>query len=169
MKKLRFAGTFLLSALILLLCACSPRFNWREFRGSEAPYHILMPGKPSNMSKDVELAGLHLQMHMDAVEVSGLNFAVGSVKLSDPGQAWLVREAMKAGLINNIHGHISKDSPTPDAVIEISGQAQGGNQLGMAVRLLIRGPWVYQVLMVGPESSLQPEIIETFMTSFHAN
>jgi len=168
MRKKWLRGKFLLMTL-MLLCACSPRFNWREFHSNEAPYSILMPGKPSSLSKDVQLGGLNLTMHMDAVEVSDLNFAVGSVKLNDPGQAWLVREAMKAGLINNIHGHITKDSHMPDAVIEISGKARDGTTLNMAVRLIIQGPRVYQILVLGPESRLQPEIVETFMTSFHAN
>ena len=92
-----------LASLSLLLCACSPRFDWREVTVvREQPYQVLMPAKPASMSRVVQLAGQQLSMHMLAAEAGQISFAVGSVQVADPGQAGLIAKAMREGMLANI-------------------------------------------------------------------
>ena len=70
-------------ALALTLAACSPKFDWREVRGSEAPFSILLPAKPASISRELKLDGVLLKMQMTAADVDGISFAVGSGKVED--------------------------------------------------------------------------------------
>ncbi|MBC3862450.1 hypothetical protein H8K32_10100 [Undibacterium jejuense] len=165
-KKLRMSALILLSAL--LLSACNPQFNWREIHSNDAPFSVLMPGKADSFSQDIQLAGVTVKMTMTATDVGGLNFAVGSLKLADVSKTTEVLAAMQNGMIKNIQGRIIKPVSATNAVLEVQGKA-GGSDVVMAARFLNRGNWVYQVIVLGPQNKMTPEIIETFMSSFVAN
>ncbi|MBI3284441.1 MAG: hypothetical protein HYZ65_06250 [Burkholderiales bacterium] len=163
MKKIVLVST-------LLLCsACSPKFDWREIRGNDAPYTVLLPGKPTSFSKDMLLDGVELKMTMTASEAGGVSFAVGSAKLGRPEQAPHVLDAMKAGMVSNIHGKLADGTPAGAGDIEIHGQLQNGAPVLLVGRFVARGPWVYQAVIMGPERAVSREVIDTFMTSFKTN
>ncbi|MFZ6746421.1 hypothetical protein ACO0LC_24580 [Undibacterium sp. JH2W] len=154
----------------LMLCAaCSPKFDWRDTRGSDAPYSILMPGKTAGDSKDLQLEGIHLKMGMQATEVGGISFAVGSTKVGDTGQTGLVMEAMKKGMIRNVQGTPETTKITGPDMLEVRGKLHNGQAIMMVGRFLVRGPWVYQIVMLGQEKDMKQDVIDTYMTSFKAN
>lgn len=162
----------LLMSSMFVLMACSPKFDWREIRGTDAPYTVLMPGKPASASKDMQLQGVALHMNMTASEVAGINFAVGSAKLSNPGDAGIVIEAMKKGMINNIQGSLNTNTGQGGNAgndIEVRGQLKNGDAVIMAARFITKGPWVYQAVILGPEKAVTRDVIDTFMTSFKTN
>lgn len=154
------------TAAILMLLACSPQFDWREVRGSNAPFRVLMPAKPASFSREVQLAGLKLNMQMTAADAAGVNFAVGSVRLDEPGKAGIVAEAMKDGMLKNVQGQITKTADSPVGVVEVQGKLPGGEAVTMAARFIIKGPRVYQVIVIGPARQLKQDIIDTYMSSF---
>lgn len=154
------------TAAILMLLACSPQFDWREVRGSNAPFRVLMPAKPASFSREVQLAGLKLNMQMTAADAAGVNFAVGSVRLDEPGKAGIVAEAMKDGMLKNVQGQITKTADSPDGVVEVQGKLPGGEAVTMAARFIIKGSRVYQVIVIGPARQLKQDIIDTYMSSF---
>ena len=158
----------LLIASLLVCTACSPQFDWREIRGTDAPYTVLMPAKPASASKEMQLQGIALNMNMTASEVSGINFAVGSAKLNNPGDAGIVLDAMKKGMINNIQGTLNTHTSNNND-IEVRGQLKNGEAVLMAARFVSKGPWVYQVVILGPEKVVTRDVIDTFMTSFKTN
>lgn len=164
-----FSKKIFLTCAVLLCVACSPKFDWREVRGTEAAYSILMPGKPASFSKEMQLAGITLKMTMTATEAGGVNFAVGSAKLGDPGQAGVVIEAMKTGMIHNIQGQVTSTNTAGNDSIEVHGKLQNGTPVLMVGRFLIRGNWVYQVVAIGTEKALTREVIDTYMTSLKTN
>jgi len=161
----------LLSALLIgstiVLSGCNPQFNWRDVNSNDAPFRVLMPGKADSFSQDMQLAGIPVKMTMTATDVGGLNFAVGSVKLTDASKANEVLAAMQSGMIKNIQGNITKQVTPADTVMEVRGKA-GGSDVMMAARFLSHGDWVYQVIIIGPQNQMTPDIIETFMRSFVA-
>lgn len=154
------------TAAILMLLACSPQFDWREVRGSDVPFRVLMPAKAASFSREVQLAGLKLNMQMTAADAAGVNFAVGSVRLDEPGKAGIVAEAMKDGMLKNVQGQITKTADSPDGVVEVQGKLPGGEAVTMAARFIIKGPRVYQVIVIGPARQLKQDIIDTYMSSF---
>lgn len=163
------AKNFLLLSSLLLCTACSPKFDWREVRGSEAPYSVLLPGKPASYSKDMQLAGVSLKMNMQAAEAGGVSFAVGSARVGTPEQAQQVLDAMRAGMIRNIRADPAAVQSASGGELEVHGTLQNGTAVLLAGRFVARGPWVYQAVVMGPEKAVSRDVIDTFMTSFKTN
>lgn len=170
---LRFVS--LLAAGLLLLGGCSPTFDWREVHGTApAPYTVLLPGKPATFSRDVQLGETTTSMTMTAADIRGISFAVGTARLPDAAQAARALPAMKAALVRNINGTVRQETASQaadGARIDVEARgAQGANGAGTArllvARFISRGPIVYQVVLVGPETTISRETIETFFTSF---
>jgi hypothetical protein len=171
------SATPLVFLLTILITACSPKFDWREVHGGDSPYTVMMPAKPSEMSREIQLGQQVVTMHMNAAQIDGVNFAVGAAKMSDATQAQLTLAIIKTALIQKMAGHITHEKST---VGNIGGKVVFNDEFGasntvpnMAVsptrmlgRLVARDEWVYQVLVVGPEKDINKEAVETFLASF---
>lgn len=162
------------SALLALamLCACSPRYNWRE-SGDGAHFAVLLPAKPANATRTVDLDGPRVEMSMTAAEAGGATFAVGTAELADAAAAGRALDAMAAALLNNIGARTQPSARLPGntegfaRVLELQAQgAAGGRTLRLAARLLARDRRVYQLLVVGDEQAFTDENLETFFGSF---
>ena len=179
MRRLLFfpSPLVVLLAACFLLTACSPTYNWREVRGSDAPYLAMMPGKPSTHTRTVNLNGIEVAMTMQAAEVEDVVFAVGSATLPDPSQAAFALEAMKTALVRNINGTVRSQKalapvgqpPLPVQQIEAVGTPSAGSARPphlLLARLLAKDQRVYQVMVLGPESKLDREQADTFLNGF---
>jgi hypothetical protein len=152
-----------------VLSACNPKFDWRDYRSSDAPYAVLFPGKPATFSRSVDLDGQQVKMTMSAADIDGTMFAVGSAELPDPAKAQLAVQAMKTAMLRNIGAAGGKES-TKDGAFDI--EARGLNRgvpMLMHGRFLARGKRVYQVVVLGPERDFRQENVDTFMSSFKLN
>lgn len=167
-------------AIVLPLAACSPKHEWREVRGSNAPFSILMPAKHASMVRDVNLGGVIVPMTMSAAEVEGVTFAIGHAVMADPAAAQAALAAMKTAMINNIGGAVRDAAPSAAAPsanpapqqaggdIEAKGTVRGQPWL-MKARFVARGQRVYQAVVMGPEKSFSREAADTFLESFKPN
>jgi hypothetical protein len=153
------------TAAILMLLACSPQFDWREVRGNDAPFRVLMPAKPASFSRDMQLAGLTLNMQMTAADAAGVNFAVGSVRLDDPGKAGVVAEAMKDGMLKNIQGRSRKRPAAPTVSLKCR-EITRWRSSHYGRPLHHTRTTVYQVIAIGPAKKLKQDVIDTYMSSF---
>lgn len=153
----------------LLMSACSPKFDWRDFRSSDAPYAVLFPGKPASHTREVNLDGLPVKMTMTASDIEGTMFAVGSAELADADQAPAAVQAMKTAMMRNISAAQPVETTRNGAFeVEAHGVNRGTPML-MHGRFLARGKRVYQVIVIGPEKDFRKENVETFMSSFKLN
>ena len=180
----RFLQTALVCAL-LTLSACTPKYDWREVRGADAAFVVLLPAKATSYSRPVTLDGKKVTMTMSAAEVDGVTFAVATAKFADAAQAQAALIAMKIAMVKNIDGTIKLEkSSTSDktngaavdriSTIEIDASGSAGTNTGGQARRLIarfvaRDNRVYQVMMVGSAKAMKPEAIDTFFTSFKLN
>jgi hypothetical protein len=164
---LSLARKALLLASLALLQACNPTYNWRETRGPDAPYAVLMPAKPSSHSRPIDLDGIKVTMTMTAAEVDGVTFAVGTAELPDAAQAATALAAMKTAMVRNLGGTIRQErqlgAPAAPAMSEIEVAGQGRL---MVARFAARDRRVYQAVVVGKEKDVSREAIDTFLTSF---
>jgi hypothetical protein len=156
-------------AMAFTLMACSPKFNWREVRGVDAPFTVLLPAKPASISRETEMSGVKLRMQMTAADAGSISFAVGYTKVDDPAQYAGVLAAMKAGMLKNIQASSSKPLNGSATDIEATGQLQNGQAVKLVGRFVEHGGWVYQLIVIGKESDLTPLVIDTFLTSFKAS
>ena len=171
---LRAGGLALAAAL--LLGACSPDYNWREVRGKDAPFLVLLPGKPATHVRDIDLDGLRVSMSMTAAEVDGVTFAVGSAQVPGPEAVAPALAAMRTALVRNIRGTVTQEKSLPApagaiAPVDIAarGTDRGGQPILLFARFAARDTRVYQAIVVGNEKAVVPETVDTFMTSFKLN
>ena len=178
--KIAFKHALLLCVGTVLLVACSPKFNWRQVQGNDAPYSVLLPAKPSTFSREVDLNGVKVKMTMTATEIDDTVFAVGSAKVSDARQASAALQAMKTALVKNISGSITSetDSDITDGrqdsarsiTLEVAGAAENNSQPKVLfAHLQSKGDYIYQVIVIGPQKTVTRENVEMFMESFKAS
>ncbi|CAN5216465.1 hypothetical protein BH11PSE11_BH11PSE11_09580 [soil metagenome] len=166
--------TFAIGAA-LMLSACSPRFDWREVHGSDAPWTVLMPAKPLTMSRPVDLGGIKVTMTMTAADVDGVSFALGTAELPDAEKAAAALDVMKTAMVANIQGSIRIEKLAAGiggTEIEAHGKRILANRVHdmlLFARFTAKGKRVYQAVVVGPEKTISREAAETFLTSFKPN
>lgn len=172
------AGAALTAAV---LSACSPKFDWRDFRSTEAPYAVLFPSKPATHTRSISLGGEKVNMQMAAAEVDGVTFAVGAAELADAARAQAAITAMKTTMVANIGGTITSEKQASAASsaggashqqqsIDVDARgSRNGEPLRMVGRFIARDNRVYQLVVIGREKHMLDDEIDTFMRSFKLN
>lgn len=168
--------TLFLCALLTLLTACSPRFDWRDVHDGVSPCTILLPGKPAKLSREIRIGQQTVTMYMTATQIDSIKFALGAAKMTDATQAQASLAIIKNALLQNISGQLSQDKTsvtngggivTFNDEFEAAGTKPATRMLG---RLVAHDVWVYQLLVVGPGDALElaanREAAETFLNSF---
>jgi len=169
MKKLNSKRTVAVLAAAAALLACSPKYDWRDFRSADAPYAVMFPGKAGTHTRTVDLDGQQANMNMAAAEVEGTMFAVGSAEFPDPAKAALAVQAMKAQMVRNIGAKVEKESIKDGAFLIDASGVRNGTPMRMHARFLSRDRRAYQVVVVGPAREMNEEAVDTFMSSFKLN
>ena len=121
-----------LLVLALILAACMPELNWRETSPPESGFVVLMPGKPDRMSRDINLNGLNIKMHMVGSKVDPVSYTVAWVKTDSAAQAQRAAQAMRLGMLKNL-GQL--DQPGRPVLVRIKpapGQETGGEPTKIA-------------------------------------
>lgn len=161
------------SLLLVALAACNPALNWREARGSDGPYTVLLPAKPTTFARPVDLNGLKVEMSMTAAEVDGVSYAVASAGIVDAAQRTAALAAMQEAMLRNI----GASAPQQRAVVleggvaalEVTARGQAGaskQPVAMHARFAQHGDRVFQVVVLGPADAVTPEAAATFLESF---
>jgi len=168
MKKISLA-----LMLAAALSACSPQYDWRDYRSSDAPYAVLFPGKPASQTRSIQLDTLAVNMTMTAAEVNGVIFAVGSAQVPDAAQGPAAIEAMKTALVSNIGATVTSNKSSADgkqATLDVEAK---GSQNGEAMRLIghfiARDKRIYQVIVMGRDKNIVQDTVETYLSSFKLN
>jgi len=165
----------------VFVAACSPKFNWRDYRSNDAPYTVQFPGKPAQQTRTVDLDGQAVSLTMAATEIDGTTFAVASGELPDAPHAQMAVLAMKTAMVKNIAGVVSSDKMS----VVSSGNGVGGGQqtsidiqakgsqnhapMLLSGKFIAKGNRIYQVIVVGPEKQVVRETVDTFISSFKLN
>jgi hypothetical protein len=173
------------AASVLLLGACSPKFDWREIHGNNAPYVANFPAKPASQSRTIDLSGTPATMTMTAAQIDGVTYAVGSAEMTDAARAQAALALMKTALVKNIDGTIRMEKTSVVAKsangiasastaidIEATGyQLQNGSKQSMQLiaRFVAQDKWVYQIIVVGKEGSIARDAVEAFFSGFRLN
>jgi hypothetical protein len=169
MRKFSLPSILTVLAATCVFVACSPKFDWRDYRSADAPYNALFPGKPSTHTRSIDLDGMQVDMTMTAAEVNGNTFAVGSATLPDAAKAPAALLAMKTALINNIGGKATPAVTSGNAIeVEASGM-QNGKPVLLVGRFLAQDKRIYQVIVLSKEKQISRENIDMFMGSFKLN
>lgn len=172
------------AAAALLMLACSQRFEWRELRTDEGIVASL-PGRPQSVTRDVDVAGQRVSMTMWSTGVGSTMFAVGAARLPGPlavdaAARTEVVAYFRDGLVRNIGGTVTSTAAAPlplapgDArkllaseAVEAAGRpGPDGRKSRLAARFFIVDDRFFQVVALGAEGEIPPEVLDTFFTSF---
>lgn len=163
--------------MVLNITACTPKFDWREIRNSEAPFIATFPGKPASHSRDIDLDGIEVKLHMLGADVNQISFAIAYAKIESgdkdlqTSHQQRALSAMQTGMLKNIQAKIIQPTPidAPKNTITAIGKTQNGKMIKMIARFTQHGPWVIQAVMLGEEKSFTPEIADMFFGSIKLN
>jgi len=150
----------------LLLAACSPEHDWREVRAEDAGYRVMLPARPAQLTRPINLEGLKVDMAMQGAQARGVAYTVGSVRLPDESEATRERAlaSMLTAMVRNIGGTERASRPVTVTVVDAGGQAVGtvvgveveavGRMRDAETVLLARfvgsGARVWQAVVLGP-------------------
>ncbi|WP_317201635.1 hypothetical protein [Janthinobacterium sp.] len=164
-----------------LFAACSPKFDWRDYRSPDASFSALFPAKPASFTRTVDLDGVSVNMTMTAAEVDGTTFAVGSAEMADPLKAQAALLAMKTAMVKNIGGTIKSEKAVSAASsngatskqkasieVEASGM-QNGTPMLLEGRFVAQDKRIYQIIVLGKEKHIVRDSVDTFMSSVKLN
>jgi hypothetical protein len=156
--------------LAAALSACSPQYDWRDYRSSDAPYAVLFPGKPATQTRSIKLGQLDVNMTMAAAEVNGVIFAVGSAQLTDAALAPAAVEAMQTALVNNIGATVTSSKSNAAGVLDVEANgAQNGEAMRLIGRFIAKDKRIYQVIVMGRSKNIVQEQVDTYLSSFKLN
>lgn len=177
MKKTSLALFLATLAAASILSACSPKFDWRDYRSPDAQFTALFPGKPAVLTREIDLDGKKVSLTMTASEVDDNTFAIGSAVLDSAEQAQAALPAMQTALLKNINGSVRSEKSASAASstaagthqrsslsIEATGMQQGKPVL-LVGRFVAQDKRIFQIIIVGEESKLSRDTIDTFMDS----
>jgi len=172
------------AALALLTLACSQRFEWREVRIDDGAVASL-PGRPQSVTRDLDVGGQPVSMTMWSTGVGATMFAVGVARLpaalsAEPaGRAQAIAH-FRDGLVRNIGGAGTTSTPptltlppgsarkllAAEAVDASGRPGPDGRKSRLAARFFIVDDQFFQVVALGAEGEIPPEVLDTFFTSF---
>ena len=171
---------------LLLAAACSPRFDWREFRQPTDGYVVALPDKPQTVVREISFdhpAGLvRGEMTMLSTGVGASLFAVGSVRLPlsalEPQALAATLAWFSDGLLRNVQAaSATLAEAAPPAGLgartlraargfSVAGKAGNGRPARLAVRLYVVDDRLFQLVALGAEGEIPPQALETFFDSF---
>lgn len=173
-----------LVAAAMLLLGCSPRFEWREVRTPDG-VAVSLPGRPQSVTRELEIDGQRVAMTMWSTGVGPTMFALGTTRLppalahDEAGRARALAY-FREGLVRNIDGTVTARAPLPvalppgsarrllasEAVEAVGRTGPAGRKSRLAARFFIVDDQFFQVVALGAEGEIPPEVLDTFFTSF---
>jgi hypothetical protein len=148
--------------MLLLISACSPKYNWRQVKSSDPLFTAYFPEKPVEHSKQIILGDVKIIMRMTAAEVNGVNFAIAYVKTNEQNSQKII-QLMRSGMIKNINGTIS-ESKIKNTLF-IVGNLKSGKRTQLYARFTTKNNWAIQAIVIGEEKKIKTENLEMFFDS----
>ena len=157
----------------LLLAACTPALDWREYRPPEGGFSVLLPQKPGQSIRELSTPAGNITMRMISVRLGMDVLAAGFADFPAPPGQVLV-DAMRDVLVENIGGRIQSERSI-DVVGGTGREFSATGTLGrgdsaqthiMRARLIVRDRRYYQLIWLGTRSGMAEADIDLFLGSF---
>lgn len=158
-----------LAAVLLLLAACTPSYNWREIEVADGHARAAFPARAQSETRDIELGGQTLRFTLTMAEVDGAMFAVGHAPLppavaADPQARDALGRALRQSLYANLKAR--PPEPLPGYGDEIVVHGQAGQQPGwLMARVWLTDTMLIDAVAAGTEQSLPRERAQEFVRS----
>ena len=174
-RQLRIPSRKLVSsALILLLCACTPALNWRDVRLESSDGSALkatLPCKPDSATRKQQLSDVQVELSMMGCIANETTFTLSRIPLANLLDAPKVLTAWQAAGVANVKARPASVSAAvvsgagawpPAARVALVGVATQAHMLWFA-KQTATGVTLYQAALYGKQPS--QESITTFFES----
>lgn len=161
------------AALVAVLGACAPAWNWRELPLANGVARVNLACKPTAQTRDVTLSGRAgpLAMTLWTCEHAGVTQAVALADVGDPAQVPSTLRLWREATLHNLGAQappqrldwaVHLATPQPEAGRWLfDGQRSDGTALHVQTALASRGTWVLQTTLISPEP-LPPAVLQGF-------
>jgi hypothetical protein len=143
----------------VLLAACGPALDWRQFQPDGWPLSLSLPCKPTDQQRRLPLAGQTVVLRMLTCSTDDHVFAVASADMGDPAHVAPALQALAAAAQANVRGVVvaeraaSVPGMTPQAGArhwQLRGQLPDGRPVAEQLQVFAHGTRVFQASVVGP-------------------
>lgn len=185
---------YLAGLAVLILSACSPRYDWRELHSTQPAWVALFPDKAQTQTRAMNLNGWPLDMTMTVTRVNEISFVLGHATVTgenagkNAGQDAeaqprpALKEVLRDAMLRNIQGTKQSEQavliarvgpnqmPLPALAVEADGQV-GGKAVHLSARFASydADSKAIQMMVLGPQEVMSrpagQQAAETFLTS----
>ncbi len=166
----------LLLAMLVLLISCSAYFNWRAFKFSEDELTFMLPCKPDEASKEVQIGEEKQNMTMAACNVGDLNFTISRLKRPKNVTQEAMFELWQKASWYAVSGPQSQETPVAQKIeIKINNKSIAAQELTFEKNMKVhwrwfeQGSWTYQLGIYFSKDkykgSLSQETIDMFFNA----
>ncbi len=168
-------------ALNVLLLACSPALNWREFNSVEGRFSTVFPGKPKVSTREITLGAVRVSMSMTAAGQGSTLFAVNTAVLPAGSENEAMSLLQHALLTNTGMQLLPQTSSVTVASLPAAVSARARHHVSLrahrgvaasdtgptqlSAHLLLVENRVYQIVAFG-DARLAQDDLETFFGAF---
>ena len=158
-----------------MLASCSPSLDWREVRVTDGQVKALFPCRPESRVRQVLLAGVKLEMHLESCTAAGANYALSHVNVGDATHVEPALRQLQSLFASNIGGtpgvagsfNVPGTTPTPLASrVTATGSREDGSVIAAEAVFFARGAVIYQATTLG--ARIGGEATDTFFAGLSA-
>ncbi|NYE25488.1 hypothetical protein [Pigmentiphaga litoralis] len=174
-----------LALSFVALTACSPKYDWREMPAADSAVKVTYPARPQSDTRDVNVAGYTLPLTFTIAQVDASVFAVGHAKLpdavlNDPAEMAKVADAFEEVLRANLRGTLRQrrevtlkqsaaDTRKLFRAVEVEVHGAVANSPSWLLgRVYVLGNSLIEIVALGPEAELTPDVARQFVESVKA-
>jgi hypothetical protein len=160
-----------LAASVFLLAGCLQ--SWKEYSSNEGKYSVLMPGTPTNQTRNMNTPTGSITLYASALENNDTGYVVTyndiPESLSQVLTPELLLQSIRKSAVSNVQGKLVDDQPITLASKypgrEIQVEIQDGKRV-FRNRMYIVGNRLYQVVFAGTKDEIFSKDANKFLDSF---
>ena len=149
----------------LVLCACTPEYNWRETVVADGNAQIAFPAQVRTEARPLDVDGTRMTFSLMSASVGPAVFAVGYAKLPADASAELGQSLVRR-LVTSLaaNGGQPPEGANQGDVFELE-TTVAGQPSRLVARVLVHRDILIEVVASGPKSALAPAQAHDFMRS----
>jgi hypothetical protein len=169
----------LLPLLCLLLAACHPKMDWREFNAQDGGFSVLFPQKPGQGEHALTTPAGKVNMKMYSLRLDETALGAGYADFPATVDAPTL-DLMRDALVRSLNGKVVSEKPITSAAqpgqaglagreVLIQGSAGPSDKpvaIEMRARLFARDKRYFQVVLAGRQGTFDANDADMFLGSF---
>ena len=149
----------------LMLCACTPEYNWRETVVADGNAQVAFPARIRTEERPVNFDGARLMFSLTSASVGEAVFAVGYARLPADSDEDFAKSLVRRTVMSlAASGGEPPEAAFAGEVFELDTQV-AGQASRLVARVLVHRDFLIEVVASGPKSALPPEQAHDFIRS----